>query len=336
VNNYSDANLENLKKDLNKTIDECKELVKKLKASEDVELNHFNDIESIIYDLSGRVAFLGDVHPDEKIRDFGNEADSIIQNFALEIFNDSDLYEKYNEIDISSLDEESLSFHKDLGLDFKDAGHGLLAKNKERLTEIEKKLIELGISFSENIAKDKTELLFLEDELRGLSSNELGNLRREGNKFVITMAYPDVNAVIENCTVRETRESVWKAFNNRSVEANSPILQEAVVLRNEKAKLFGFNTWSEYRLQNRMAKTPMNVSSMYENLIPKLQKAANNEKNDLAIDGIGVNDIAPWDIRYFISAERAKASNIENSELKKYFYILVQSPYALFACHDQF
>ena len=321
MNNYSDANLEDLKKDLNKTIDECKELVKKLKASEDVKLDHFNDIESIIYDLSGRVAFLGDVHPDEKIRDFGNEADSIIQNFALEIFNDSDLYEKYNEIDISSLDEESLSFHKDLGLDFKDAGHGLPAKNKERLTEVEKILIELGISFSENIAKDKTELLFLEDELKGLSINELGNLRREGNKFVITMAYPDVNAVTENCTVRETRESVWKAFNNRSVEANSPILQEAVVLRNEKAKLFGFNIWSEYRLQNRMAKTPTNVSSMYENLIPKLQKAANKEKNDLAIDGIDVNDIAPWDIRYFISAERAKVSNIENSELKKYFYI---------------
>ncbi len=167
MNNYSDANLEDLKKDLNKTIDECKELVKKLKASEDVKLDHFNDIESIIYDLSGRVAFLGDVHPDEKIRDFGNEADSIIQNFALEIFNDSDLYEKYNEIDISSLDEESLSFHKDLGLDFKDAGHGLPAENKERLTEIEKKLIELGISFSENIAKDKTELLFLEERTTG-------------------------------------------------------------------------------------------------------------------------------------------------------------------------
>jgi Zn-dependent oligopeptidase len=135
------------------------------------------------------------------------------------------------------------------------------------------------------------------------------------------MAYPDVNAVSENCTVRKTREVVWKAFNNRSVKENSPILEEAVVLRNEKAKLFGFNTWSEYRLQNRMAKGPSNVTSMYEDLIPKLQKAANKEKNDLVIDDIEINDIAPWDIRYFVSAERAKVSNVENSELKKYFYI---------------
>ena len=319
--NYSDVTVESLRKDLDNTISECKELIKDLKASSEVKLNNFNDMESMIYDLSGRVSFLGDVHPDEKIRDFGNEADSKIQNFALEIFNDSGLYEKYNDIDILNLDEEGLSFHKDLGLDFKDAGHGLSAEKKERLIEIEKKLIELGISFSENIAKDKTELMFLENELEGLSQNELQNLRKEGSNFVITMAYPDINAVSENCSVRKTREIVWKAFNNRSVKENSPILEEAVVLRNEKAKLFGFNTWSEYRLQNRMAKGPSNVSSMYEELIPKLQKAANKEKDELVIDNIKINDIAPWDIRYFVSAERAKVSNVENSELKKYFYI---------------
>ena len=319
--NYSDVTVESLRKDLDNTISECKELIKDLKASSEVKLNNFNDMESMIYDLSGRVAFLGDVHPDEKIRDFGNEADSKIQNFALEIFNDSGLYEKYNDIDILNLDEEDLSFHKDLGLDFKDAGHGLSAEKKERLIEIEKKLIELGISFSENIAKDKTELMFLEDELNGLSQNELQNLRKEGSNFVITMAYPDINAVSENCSVRKTREVVWKAFNNRSVKENSPILEEAVVLRNEKAKLFGFKTWSEYRLQNRMAKGPSNVSSMYEELIPKLQKAADKEKSELVIDNIEIDDIAPWDIRYFVSAERAKVSNVENSELKKYFYI---------------
>ena len=56
-------------------------------------------------------------------------------------------------------------------------------------------------------------------------------------------------------------------------------------------------------------------------MIPKLQKAAEVEKNELAIDNIEVTDIAPWDIRYFISKERSKVSSIENSELKKFFYI---------------
>ena len=319
--NYSDISLEKLEEDLKNTIEDCKDLVSNIKSSENIDLSIFNELESTIYDLSGRIAFMGDVHPDEKIRDFGNEADSKIQNLALEIFKDQDLYEKFKEIQTNNLDEESKTFFRDLEIDFKDAGHGLSDEKKNRLTEIEKKLIDLSISFSENIAKDKTEVLFLEDELKGLSQNELKNLRKNNDSFVITMAYPDINAVMENCSVRTTREIVWKAFNNRAVKENSPILEEAVQLRNEKALLFGFKTWAEYRLQNRMAKSPKNVASMYESLIPKLQKAAEVEKSELAIDSIEISDITPWDIRYFISKERSKVSSIENSELKKFFYI---------------
>jgi len=321
VFNYSNINLESLKKDLELTIRECNSLVDSIKSSKNVSLSHFNELESVIYDLSGRIAFLGDVHPDEKIREFGNEADSEIQNFALQIFNDPDIYKKFNEIEIDASDSEDVEFHKDLEIDFIDAGHSLTHENKSRLLEIDKKLIQLGISFSENIAKDKTELQFFEDELRGLSKNDLTNLKKIEEKFIITMSYPDINAVMENCIVRKTRETTWKAFNNRAVNVNSPILKEAVVLRNEKAALFGFNTWSDYRLQNRMAKSPKNVKAMYDNLIPKLQKAAEVEKKELVIDDIDIKDIAPWDIRYFISTERSKVSNIENGELKKYFFI---------------
>ena len=319
--NYSDITLEKLQKDLESTVKECKTLVKNIKSFENIVLSDFDELESTIYDLSGRIAFMGDVHPDEKIRDFGNEADAKIQNFVLELFKDKELYKKFCEIQTLSLDDESKSFHKDLEFDFKDTGHGLSDEKKARLTEIEKKLIDLSISFSENIAKDKTEVLFSENELKGLSASELKNLKKIEDRFVITMAYPEVNAVMENCSIRATREIVWKAFNNRAVEENSPILKEAVQLRNEKANLFGYETWAHYRLQNRMAKSPENVTLMYESLISKLQKAAEIEKKELVIDNIDIDDISPWDIRYFISAQRSKVSNIENSELKKFFFI---------------
>jgi thimet oligopeptidase len=126
---------------------------------------------------------------------------------------------------------------------------------------------------------------------------------------------------MENCKIRKSRKKVWKAFNNRAVSENSPILKEAVSLRNEKAKLFGFETWAEYRLQDRMAKTPNNVDEMYNNLIPKLQESAAREKEQLVIDGVKVTDIEPWDVRYFITNKRNQESNVKSSEIKKYFYI---------------
>ena len=81
--NYSDISLGKLEEDLKNTFEECKVLVSNIKSSEDIDLSKFNELESTVYDLSGRIAFMGDVHPDENIRDFGNEADSKIQNLAL-------------------------------------------------------------------------------------------------------------------------------------------------------------------------------------------------------------------------------------------------------------
>ena len=76
--NYSEANLENLNNDLDSTLEECKKLVENIKSSTNVNLNDFNELERTVYDVSGRIAFLGDVHPEEKIRDFGNEAEDVI------------------------------------------------------------------------------------------------------------------------------------------------------------------------------------------------------------------------------------------------------------------
>ena len=318
---YSKINKESLKSDLNQTIENSKNFVSQLKKTEDINLESFDLFERQISDLSGRVTFMGDVHLDEEIRNFANEAESIIENYILETITDVDLYKKFQEIDQDSLEGESLKYFKDVERDFINAGHSLESEQKVRLIEIEKRLIDLEIAFSKNIADDKTEVIFKDSELEGLSLGELNNLKKKDNDFVVTMAYPDVNAVMENCKIRESRKLVWKAFNNRAVNENSPILKEAVTLRNEKAKLFGFETWAEYRLQDRMAKTPSNVDEMYKNLIPKLQESAAKEKEELVIDGVKVENIEPWDVRYFITNKRNKESNVDSSEIKKYFYI---------------
>ncbi len=319
--NYSKITKESLKSDLTETIENSKNFVTKLKETEEVNLESFDLFERQISDLSGRVTFMGDVHVDEEIRNFSNEAESIIENYLLETITDVKLYEKFQEIDKASLEGESLKYFKEVEREFIDAGHLLEEEQKVRLIEIEKRLIDLEITFSKNIADDKSELTFEASELDGLSPGELNNLKKKDNNFVVTMAYPDVNAVMENCKIRKSRKKVWKAFNNRAVSENSPILKEAVSLRNEKAKLFDFQTWAEYRLQDRMAKTPNNVDKMYKNLIPKLQESAAKEKEQLVIDEVKVENIEPWDVRYFITNKRNKESNVDSSEIKKYFYI---------------
>ena len=318
---YSNITKNELEIDLESTLKKCSELINDIKNDSDPKLENFNHLEREINYLFGRVPFMADVHPNEEIREFGHQAESKVRNFILDSMKDPDLYQKFKEIKTIDFDDEEKEFYKDLQNDFIDVGHNLSENDKVLLSEIDKKLIELEIKFSENIANDKTKLKFQIHQLEGLSEGELNNLNQEGEEYTVTMAYPDVNAVIENCTIRETREAVWKAFNNRASKENSPVLEEAVKLRNNKAKLFGFSTWAQYRLQHRMAQNPENVEKMYKNLIPKLQKAAEKEKEEIVLDDIEISEIAPWDIRYFISKKRSLLSNIDSSELKKFFFI---------------
>jgi len=318
---YSNITKNELEIDLESTLKKCSELINDIKNDSNPKLENFNHLEREINYLFGRVPFMADVHPNEEIREFGHQAESKVRNFILDSMKDPDLYQKFKEIKTIDFDDEEKEFYKDLQNDFIDVGHNLSENDKVLLSEIDKKLIELEIKFSENIANDKTKLKFQIHQLEGLSEGELSNLNQEGEEYTVTMAYPDVNAVIENCTIRETREAVWKAFNNRASKENSPVLEEAVKLRNNKAKLFGFSTWAQYRLQHRMAQNPENVEKMYKNLIPKLQKAAEKEKEEIVLDDIKISEIAPWDIRYFISKKRSLLSNIDSSELKKFFFI---------------
>ena len=318
---YSNITKNELEIDLESTLKKCTELVNDIKNDSDPKLENFNNLEREINYLFGRVPFMADVHPNEEIREFGHQAESKVRNFILDSMKDPNLYQKFKEIKTNNFDDEEKEFYKDLQNDFIDVGHNLSENDRSLLSEIDKKLIELEIKFSENIANDKTKLKFQVHQLEGLSEGELNNLKQEDEEYTVTMAYPDVNAVIENCTVRETREAVWKAFNNRASKENSPVLEEAVKLRNNKAKLFGFSTWAQYRLQHRMAQNPENVEKMYKSLIPKLQKAAEKEKEEIVSDDIEISEIAPWDIRYFISKKRSLLSNIDSSELKKFFFI---------------
>ena len=90
--NYSKITKDSLKTDVGATIKIIQNLVLEIKQSEDIDLDSFDYFEREISDLSGRVTFMGDVHTDEEIRNYANEAESIIENYVLETITDIDLY----------------------------------------------------------------------------------------------------------------------------------------------------------------------------------------------------------------------------------------------------
>ena len=85
---YSKITKSDLIEDVEKTLKTSSALIDDIKNLKLPTLMMFDLFERLISDLSGRVAFLADVSESEEIRNYGNEAESFIGNYLLEVTTD--------------------------------------------------------------------------------------------------------------------------------------------------------------------------------------------------------------------------------------------------------
>jgi len=136
------------------------------------------------------------------------------------------------------------------------------------------------------------------------------------------MEYPDVVPFMENAKRRDLRQALSARFNSRAVKENRPLLEEAVELRAETARLFEVDSWAHYRMQEKMAKQPERVDEFYSSLIPPLQAKARNEMDELsrllANDAEGT-ELQAWDWRYYHTQVKRTDYGLDPVEVASYF-----------------
>ncbi len=108
-----------------------------------------------------------------------------------------------------------------------------------------------------------------EGDLAGLPEFARANARAAAEarglpgKYAITLARSSVEGFLQFSARRDLREKVFQAWirrgENGGATDNRAIVAEMVALRAERAKLLGFATFADYRLDDQMAKTPANA-----------------------------------------------------------------------------
>ena len=78
--------------------------------------------------------------------------------------------------------------------------------------------------------------------------------------YIITLLRSSVEPFLTFSTNRELREKAYKAWTNRGANGgdtdNHALIREIVALRAEQARLLGYATYADYKLDDTMAKTP--------------------------------------------------------------------------------
>ena len=127
---------------------------------------------------------------------------------------------------------------------------------------------------------------------------------------------------MKNATRRDLREALTFKFNTQAVEANRPILEEAVQIRERIAAIFGHSSWAHHGMEVKMAKRPEAVFEFYEGLIEPLTAKGSEESTAMAdlLRRDGHDDILRgWDFRYYDTKLRKEQYGVDLNEVAQYF-----------------
>lgn len=221
--------------------------------------------------------------------------------------------------------------------DFRRAGAHLQPAAKERLAAIGQRLATLGTAFSQNVLADERDTfieLETEADLGGLpdyvraAAREAAEVRGLAGKHVVTLSRSSVEPFLQYSTRRDLREKAFRAWIARGDKGtatdNKAIIAEMVALRAERARLLGFATYADFRLDDSMAKTPRAVRDLLDAVWPRARKRALADRDALQAlaQAEGGNfKIAPWDWRYYAEKLRKKLHDVDEAAIKQYLQL---------------
>ncbi|HEV2303476.1 MAG TPA: M3 family metallopeptidase, partial [Stellaceae bacterium] len=216
------------------------------------------------------------------------------------------------------------------------AGAQLGAAEKARLAAIAERLATLETQFGQNVLHDESDfaLVLDEEDLDGLpdfaraAAAEAAKERGQEGRYAVTLARSAVEPFLTFSRRRDLRRLIYEAWTRRGAHEgehdNRPLIPEILALRAEKARLLGFSSYADYRLDDTMAKTPEAAERLLDEVWRPAKGKAAAERAEL--EGIareeGLNEpIMPWDWRYYAEKVRQRRFDLDEAALKPYFVL---------------
>ena len=281
---------------------------------------------------------LNSAETNEEIQEIAIEISPILSKLKNYILLNDKLYNKinsvYNTLDKSTLTTEKSTLLNKTYKSFLRNGANLNAENKDKLRDIDIKLSKLSLDFGQNLLKETNDFELLVNninKLDGLSDDHIEAakmLAESKNKkgWLFTLDYPSYSALVTYCKNRLLRKEITIAFGQRAFKNNKfdnqKIVLEIVNLRYKKATLLGYISYSEYILEERMAKSTKTVMDFLEDLVKKVKPAAIKEfkvLEDYAKDIDNIERLEKWDTAFYTEMYKKHKFNIDQEELKPYF-----------------
>ena len=256
--------------------------------------------------------------------------------FSSEVTNNKSLFSKIetlwqNRATLSLTPEQArvLELYRQM---FVRSGALLEGAEAERLTAVKARLAVLGTQFSQNLLADERDwfMPLSEADLDGLPDFVLTAARAAGIEKgqsgpVVTLSRSIIVPFLQFSPRRALRQKAYEAWVARGANGNGndnrAIAAETLALREERAKLLGYQSFADFKLEPEMAKTPQAVRGL---LMRVWEPARAKALSDAAVleamlhaDGIA-GPLEPWDWRFYSEQRRKAEHDLDEAALKPY------------------
>ena len=230
---------------------------------------------------------------------------------------------------------------------FVKGGALLNAEQKAELVEIDKELSLATMQFGNNsLAETNAYTLNIttEADLAGLPVSVIAAAKDRAEAagkdgWLFTLQKPSWEPFLQYADNRALRKEMYLAYtmrgNNDNENDNKALIKQILSLRLRKAQLFGYKTFADYQLEDKMAKTPEAaynlLMTIWEPAIVRAKEEAADLQQLLTADlaaraaEIQGDEVASdpklqaWDWWYYSEKLRQQRFALDESEIKPYF-----------------
>ena len=206
----------------------------------------------------------------------------------------------------------------------------------ERYAAINQELASLYTKFSNNVLADEEAYVtcITDAQLGGLSESFIAGAKATGaercgeGEYAITNTRSSMDPFLTFSDERELRERVWKLYYSRGDNSdefdNNAVIAQILQLRDERVELLGYDNYAQWRLEDRMAKTPERAMDLMLAMWPAALARVEEEVADMQAiaDAEGADiTIEPWDYRYYAEKVRQDKYDLDSDEVKQYLQL---------------
>jgi len=218
---------------------------------------------------------------------------------------------------------------------FVRSGALLEGEDRERLKAVMQRLAALGTEFTQNLLADEREwaLGLSETDLEGLPGFVVDAARAAGQERgapgpVVTLSRSLITPFLAFSPRRDLRRRAYEAYTARGANGgatdNRSIAAETLRLREERARLLGYESFAAYKLEPEMAKTPQAVRDLLMRVWAPARASAEADAARLEAmlhaDG-HEKPLEPWDWHYYSEKRRQAEHDLDEAALKPYLQL---------------